>query len=281
MKRERSKVGGRRVGRPPITDLPVPKDAKTVLVYGGTFDPPHFAHTVLPLIALIRIGGPKAWLLYVPAARNPLKAKGPGVSDEHRIAMLRRALELGGPRSIWTDEIDRAAWLRDRGRAGPSYMIDTLRRLRSVLPARVRLRLLVGSDQASTFHKWKDFREVVRLAEPLVMAREPVETVDQLYESLDADAWSREERAAWCARIAPCPPMPAASTGLRDAIARAPADPEAWERSQPLDNVITPVAAYIIAHRLYGHPGPNSSARPSPKKKPAGKGRRAGSKSGR
>lgn len=238
----------------PISSLSVPRDARTVVLFGGSFDPPHYYHTIGPLSVVGRVLGPKAWMVYVPAARSPLKASGPVASDEDRLAMLRLALDLPGRRSIWTDELDRAR--RARGRILPSYTIDTIRRARRVLPSSVTLRLLIGSDQAAAFHRWRDFRAIIRLAEPIVMAREPIVAMHSLWSALGEGPWTREEKLAWCARIAPNFPMPASSTSLRERIARAPRKAEAWERRQGLDSVTTAVAEYIIEHRLYGHPGP-------------------------
>jgi nicotinate-nucleotide adenylyltransferase len=224
----------------------VPAGVETVVVFGGSFDPPHFYHTLAPLSITMRLFGDGGWLLYVPAARSPLKPSGPVASDAQRVAMLKLALDIPGRRSIWTDEIDRARWQRRRGGESASYTVDTLRRLRSTLPKGVKLRLLIGGDQAAEFHRWKNCRAVIRLAEPLVMAREGVETVSQLYQCLRSDFWTREERAAWCRRMAPNFPMPASSTAVRERIPSAPRDPEQWEI------VTTPVAEYIIRHQLYG-----------------------------
>lgn len=232
----------------PITPLKLPAAVRTLLVFGGSFDPPHFYHTLVPLSIVNRLYGPGGWLLYIPAAKSPLKAAGPVAPDEHRLAMLKLALDLPGPRSIWTDELDRAA----HDPARPSYTIDTLRRLRKIIRPSIKLRLLIGADQAALFHRWKDYRAILRLAEPIVMARDPITTVAHLYQSLDPAIWSREERAAWCTRMAPNFPMPAASTALRAAIAAAPANPAEWAHHPPLDELNDRVANYIIEHQLYG-----------------------------
>lgn len=238
----------------PITPLTIPTKVRTVVVYGGSFDPPHFFHTLGPLAAVTRMFGQSGWLVYVPAAASPHKPNGPQASDPHRLAMLKLALDLPGPRSIWTDELDRAAWARKQGvkESQPSFTIDTLRRLREVVPKRVKLRLLIGSDQVAKFHTWKEPREIIKLAEPLIMPREPVVMVSSVYSALDGEYWTREERIAWCQRIAPIFPMEAASTDVRQLIPGAPAKASQWENRKGLENIITPVAQYIIDHNLYG-----------------------------
>lgn len=240
-----------------------------MIVYGGSFDPPHFYHTIGPLSVNARLFGPQGWILYVPAARSPHKPDGPHATDEHRLAMLRLALDLPGPRSIWTDEIDRARWRRARVIETPSYTIDTLRRLRRVLPTRVSLRLLIGSDQVGAFHRWKNPREIIRLAEPLVMVREPVASVCALYSALDKDFWSRDELRAWCTRLAPNYPLDPSSTAVRAAIPGAPKNPDRWEKRPPLNEIVTPVAEYIIKHNLYGFRAGKTKAA-TPVERPAG-----------
>lgn len=249
----------------PITPLTLPQGVRTAVVYGGSFDPPHFFHTLGPLSAVTRMFGQSGWLVYVPAAASPHKPDGPRASDEHRLAMLQLALDLPGPRSMWTDELDRALWARQQGlrESGPSYTIDTLRRLRQVIPKHITLRLLIGSDQVAKFHTWKEPREIMELAEPLVMPREPVVMVSSVFSALDGEFWSREERIAWCQRIAPIFPMEAASTDVRQLIPGAPGKASQWAKRKGLKNIISPVAQYIIDHNLYGfRPGKAKPATP-------------------
>lgn len=240
----------------PIAPLRVPDGVTTLLVFGGSFDPPHRFHVAGPLAALHSLDDPdRAWLLYVPAARSPLKSARPLATDARRLAMLRLALKGPGPRSIWTDELDRAAWERRRGLARPSYTIDTLRRLRRALPRGVRLRLLIGADQAAAFHRWKSHRALVRLAEPVVMLREPYESASSVLRSLDKLAWSDADRRAWRSRVAPVPAINISSTALRGAIAKTPPRADAWKHHPLLRHLAPEVARFIISHRLYGAGG--------------------------
>lgn len=238
----------------PITPLKLPRHVRTLVVFGGSFDPPHLMHVLAPLITTRTMFGDRGWLLFVPASRSPHKS-GTTAPDDHRLAMLRLAIDVPGQRSIWTDELDRAAWARERAmRPSPSYTIDTLRRLRSVLPDRVEIRMLLGSDQVASFHKWRNPRQIIRLAEPLVAMRAPVESVLKLWNTLgSARFWSHEERLAWLTRLAPSAEAPMSSTAIRAAIPGAPAPWRAWSRHEPLDSVHDGVARHIIRHNLYGH----------------------------
>ncbi|MFT3684076.1 MAG: nicotinate-nicotinamide nucleotide adenylyltransferase [Phycisphaerales bacterium] len=204
----------------PITPVPLPTigeggrvdpSVRTVLVVGGSFDPPHKAHVHLPLMAArhleARLDEPRGvWLLYVPAARSPFKKDGPRATDAQRIEMLTLATGHLPRCAVWTDEIDRAIG------GAPSYTVDTLRRLREWLDAHggdeVRVRLLVGADQAAALDRWREAEAVVALAEPLVMARA-------------GDDPSRFPQALgdWTRRLLPTPMMDASSTAVRAAAA--------------------------------------------------------------
>jgi len=170
--------------------------------------------------------------------------------------MLRAAL-AGDPRAIvWTDEIDRAARAAIKADTvpEPSYMVDTLRRLRSLLDSggegpRHALRLLIGADQAIALHRWRDYREVMRLAPPIVWLRSPVDTAEQLLAALfDVGVWSREELAEWRTRIAPLPLLDLSATAVRERLKTAPStlDDPFLRRALPIR-----VLEYISQNNLY------------------------------
>jgi nicotinate-nucleotide adenylyltransferase len=261
---------------PPLTPpLPLPRAIEhardwptgpgpcTLIVYGGMFDPPTVAHAVLPLIALAHVGSATlrpVGILYVPAARSPLKDAQPGASAEHRLEMLRLALSDAPAEfwSIWTDELDRAR----SDPQTPSYTVDTLRRARSALDrlgrSDVTLRLLIGADQALALPRWRSPDEVIALAEPLVLARAdphpPHEhphdhaqggpstppTADDLPQRL-ARAGVPGAPDQWRSRIVDAPALAHSSTAARRAAAAG--------RSSGF--LHPSVEAYIREHRLY------------------------------
>jgi nicotinate-nucleotide adenylyltransferase len=229
----------------PTTPVPLPKEAREVLLFGGTFDPPHAAHARLPFTVRDTMLGPDAWLLFVPAARNPLKKHGPKASDEARLAMLRLLIdeEAAGSRSAtWTDELDRA-----RIAPGPTYTIDTVERLRATVGAGVDIRLLIGSDQAVDFHRWRSARELFAETRPLVMLREPFGTVEVLRSSLAAsNVWSNTDVDAWLSRVAVADTIDISSSALRTLL-HTPA-----RNLAILRRLLSPaVLAYIESHGLY------------------------------
>ncbi|TVQ65441.1 MAG: nicotinate-nicotinamide nucleotide adenylyltransferase, partial [Phycisphaerales bacterium] len=156
----------------------MPAHVRTLLVFGGAFDPPHRAHIELPALVRKRIGAD--WVLYVPTGRSPLKERGQVAGFDDRVAMLCAAIDPGFA-SVSTIEGERAG---RTGVSAPSYTVDTLQELREALPPSVRMRFLFGADQAAQFHKWRSAAEVSDLAPPVVMLRTPHETRAALLDAM-------------------------------------------------------------------------------------------------
>lgn len=200
-----------------------------ILLFGGTFDPPHRAHIELPAMVAARAGCDR--IIYVPARINPLKSAQP-TPGEDRVAMLKAALADQRDAEISTIELDRE---------GPSYFVDTLEAFRRRIPG-AQFMFLIGCDQAIEFHRWREWERILSLAQPVVMLRPP-----WTRESLrDAIAKSQgEERAAWwLAHLADAslPLVDGSATEIRERL----------RRGEAIDDLVTPaVAEYIRAHGLY------------------------------
>ncbi len=160
----------------PATDPAIPESVRSVLIVGGTFDPPHRGHIEPPFFAQHRLA--LDWVLFVPAARSPHK-ESPAASDEDRCAMLRLALAGRSGWSISRLELERG---------GASYTVDTLEIIREAVGPEVTLRLFLGADQALRLSTWKDPRRIAELARPLVYPRPP-ETVGDLRARGIASEW--------------------------------------------------------------------------------------------
>lgn len=202
---------------------------RRVLIFGGTFDPPHLAHTALPPLVARRLGCDR--ILYVPASANPLKAGTPPTAAEHRLAMLRLALADVPDAEISTLELDRP---------GPSYTVDTLRSLREQLGPEVELRLLLGSDQALSFHRWREWEKILDLATPAVMVRPPLDAAS--FGAQLAAVYPRGEADRWLGWSTPVPQMDICATELRSRLAAG----------DDVRGLIQPaVIRYIRTHGLY------------------------------
>lgn len=187
-----------------------------------------------------------ALLLYVPAARSPLKQSRPGASDADRVAMLQIALRGLPDSAIWTDEIDRSTETGE-----PSFTVETLRRLRSVLPPDIALRLLIGADQAAEFHRWREPDEILSVAPVIVMLRGG-DRPGLLSTLARTGRWTAQDLERWDRAVAEIPLMDVSATRIRDLLARAPNPHDERKLKAMLD---PDVLAFISRNGLYRQPG--------------------------
>ena len=129
-------------------------------VLGGTFDPPHLGHLRAAETARTALG--LASVRFVPAGEPWLKAGRRITPAAHRLRMAELAI-AGNPHFALCD------W--EVRRAGPSYTVDTLERLRRELPANAELYFIVGSDVLSDFHRWRRPERVLELCRLAVVGR--------------------------------------------------------------------------------------------------------------
>jgi len=222
--------------RAPTTPWPVPPGTPALL-FGGSFDPPHAAHTELATAARDALFGTDGWLIYVPAGRNPHKPTGPRVSDTHRVAMLELAIRGIERAAVWTDEIDRA--VHDERAPSPSYWVDTLERALGVAGDTAPLRFLIGADQALSFSRWHNHERILQLAQPAVILRDPCPNRESFRRQL---LESGLDPAAWMPRVVETELHRAASTSIRSIIAAG---------HEPGDIIHAAVSDYIRNNGLY------------------------------
>ncbi len=210
-----------------------PRTCRRLLVYGGSFDPPHRAHVELPREAATAVAADG--VLYVPARRPPHKADRPVASDDDRLAMLERAVGERSDVAISRVELDRT---------GPSYTATTLETLRRDLGDGVDLRLLLGEDMARRFYDWHRPDRILELADPVVVLRwttDPETLVASLPPSVGP-----AERERWRRGIVRTRLIEISSTELREALAAGDSD-----RPIVRENVPPAVLRYIRDRRLY------------------------------
>ncbi|WP_294497265.1 nicotinate (nicotinamide) nucleotide adenylyltransferase [uncultured Gemmiger sp.] len=130
-----------------------------ILLYGGTFDPPHLGHMNNLRAAMAAVHPDR--VVVMPAGIPPHKAAS-ATPARHRLAMCRCFHALG--RSITVSR-----WEMDQG--GRSYTVNTLEMLRAAWPA-ADLYLAVGSDMLLTFRQWRDWQRILQLASLVVESRQ-------------------------------------------------------------------------------------------------------------
>ena len=100
-------------------------------------------------------------LVLVPAAQAPLKPTDVQSSSDHRLALLRAAVE-------WDHRFEISDFELRRG--GVSYTIDSARHFRALYP-NDELYWIIGGDQLPNLHRWKDIGELAQLVEFIFLER--------------------------------------------------------------------------------------------------------------
>jgi nicotinate-nucleotide adenylyltransferase len=126
---------------------------------GGTFDPIHHGHLVAAEEARWQFQLDQ--VLFVPTGQPWQKPVGVSPAED-RYQMTVIATASNPAFSVSRIEIDQP---------GPTYTVDTLRRLRSELGDQTRLYFITGADAVLHILTWKDREEVLALAEFIAATR--------------------------------------------------------------------------------------------------------------
>jgi len=84
---------------------------RKLVLFGGSFDPPHIAHVTLPTLAMKAVEADL--VVYIPSGVGPFKQHQTQTPGHHRLHMLRLAIEGIPNCHILTDEIDRTLALME------------------------------------------------------------------------------------------------------------------------------------------------------------------------
>jgi nicotinate-nucleotide adenylyltransferase len=128
-------------------------------IFGGTFNPVHFAH--LRIAEEIRESFGLEKVIFMPAATPPHKPLADDLSFEERFNMVALSIE-GNPLFSVSD--------LEGKREGKSYSIDTLRALESVYPGD-ELFFIMGSDSFNEIGSWKEFAAIFSCCNIVAIAR--------------------------------------------------------------------------------------------------------------
>ncbi|MDT8393422.1 MAG: nicotinate (nicotinamide) nucleotide adenylyltransferase [Bacteroidales bacterium] len=134
------------------------KTDKTGLFF-GSFNPIHTGHLILAEYMVEYAGLKEVWFIVSP--QNPLKVKKSLLADHHRLAMVNIAVE--------DDSRFRSSNIEFQ-MPQPSYTIDTLTYLSEKYPDR-HFVLIGGMDILPSFHKWKNYEELLRQYELYIYNR--------------------------------------------------------------------------------------------------------------
>ena len=182
-----------------------------ILLYGGTFDPPHWGH-INNLRAAMQAVQPDK-VIVMPAGIPPHKAAS-ATPGSLRLQMCRCFLQLG-------KQVEISDW--EISHEGKSYTVNTLRMLHSTYPD-AQLYLTVGSDMLTSFRTWREWQSILQLATLVVESRE-ADDAAMLAEF--ADSLCGDGAQILFARAKP---VPMSSSEIRQGSAGAEAvPPEVWQ----------------------------------------------------
>jgi nicotinate-nucleotide adenylyltransferase len=212
-----------------------------VALLGGTFDPVHLGHLGLADDALRAF--PDADVRLVPAADPPHRPP-PGASAQHRLAMLRLAID--GRHDLSIDE-------REMHRDGKSYTALTLDELRAEAPKRPVI-LILGADAFRGLPQWHRWSDILALAHVAVAARpgDPFDTalphglVPLWHARRTTKASDLIQSPAGRIYRLPTVARDVSASTIRAALSRGGDDADAVRALMP-----PAVWDYIASHRLY------------------------------
>jgi nicotinate-nucleotide adenylyltransferase len=203
---------------------------KKIGVFGGAFDPPHWAHRSIAEAALQQLDLDMLYVLPTGHAWHKSRALTPAA---HRVAMCEEA--FAGLQPLCIDQ-------REIRRSGPTYTADTLAEISAEHPG-ASLYLLLGADQLLAFKTWIRWEEVMGRATLVVANR-------ALHIGADADPHQQEAQSLSGVGL-PFVPLEMPLHNISATAVRAHIH-GASRRFPDLD-VLVPegVARYISEHHLY------------------------------
>ncbi|MES2840162.1 MAG: nicotinate (nicotinamide) nucleotide adenylyltransferase [Pseudomonadota bacterium] len=202
-------------------------------MFGGAFDPPHWAHRALAETALKQLGLDVLHILPTGHAWHKTRVLS---SAADRVAMCHLAFD-----DLARVKIDE----REIHRKGPSYTADTLHELQREYPG-AQLFLVLGADQLLVFRTWVRWQEVLDLATLAVANRATNIGADA---PLDQEVETDLSQVDLPFKRLDMPLKNISATAVRAQLGQAA------QSALALD-VLVPeaVASYISTHHLYQNP---------------------------
>ena len=122
---------------------------KKIGLYFGTFNPIHVGHLIIANHTVDYTELDQVWMIVSP--QNPLKKKNSLLEDYHRLALVKVAIEDNTNLSVSDIEFSMPK---------PSYTSHTLAYLEEKHPD-YEFSLIMGEDNLRTFHKWKNYEQIL------------------------------------------------------------------------------------------------------------------------
>ena len=208
---------------------------RLVGIFGGTFDPVHYGHslTIAELLNTI----PFEKILVIPNSLPPHRENSQA-SFSHRYKMTSLAF-----RDIKKTVVDN----RENLRTGPSHAIETVKQIIAE-EGKTKVILIVGSDSFDGIHSWYKWRELISLVDFLILKRPdmPLSKNKNVQDLISPTRFSEDlllDRKAKSIFEIEMTPLRISSSLIRENIAKG----------KSIDNLINPlVKDYLKKHGLYG-----------------------------
>ena len=208
---------------------------RLVGIFGGTFDPVHYGHslTIAELLNTI----PFEKILVIPNSLPPHRENSQA-SFSHRYKMTSLAF-----RDIEKAVVDN----RENLRTGPSHAIETVKQIIAE-EGKTKVILIVGSDSFDGIHSWYKWRELISLVDFLILKRldMPLSKNKNVQDLISPTRFSKDlllDRKAKSIFEIRMTPLRISSSLIRENIAKG----------KSIDNLINPlVKDYLKKHGLYG-----------------------------
>ena len=139
-----------------------------ILLYGGSFDPPHNGHLNNLRAAAARVRPDR--VVVMPAGTSPFK-QGTNASGALRLEMCGCFHALAGEPGSTVPQLEVSGWEIEQAEAGQrNYTVLTVEKLAREAPG-AQLYLAIGSDMLLSFDGWHRWQDILRLAHLVVTSR--------------------------------------------------------------------------------------------------------------
>jgi nicotinate-nucleotide adenylyltransferase len=174
--------------------MPHAEDGMVIGLFGGSFNPPHEGHRLVAKIALRSLGLDQLWWMVTPG--NPLKSGRYLAPLAERIALSEAMAE--DPRIRVT---------AFEASLGSTFTAQVLERVKA-RNSRVHFIWIMGADNLRDFHRWQNWKAIVRTF-PIAVVDRPGATLSFLSSTMaktfdyarvdeqDADLLGRAKAPAW------------------------------------------------------------------------------------
>lgn len=202
---------------------------RTIVLYGGSFDPIHAGHLHVARACLKHPGVDEVRFSITP--QPPHKRGRSLLPLRDRVELVEAAI-AGEPRFV----VD----LTESTLPPPWYTFDTLRALRERVGPGHHVRFVIGADSLGDLPKWHRARELVHETDFLTIPRDPNESLDAVFDRLAA-TFPADDVARLRVGVVAVAPLPISSTEIREAV----------RAGRSIDGLVPPAVERLIRER--GH----------------------------